>query len=142
MKALPPILILVALAAIVTTAFLVRAKPRIPNSTSKKYLANQGGRAETMTSPELTYSSVVGPLPAPASSDESAKAIRAASVKSTLIKYRTAVASGNRRAQEALLPSLKKHAELAISIAEDDLPRATNDSERKSIQGAIEAIRR
>ncbi|HTF56083.1 MAG TPA: hypothetical protein VK661_02350, partial [Planctomycetota bacterium] len=93
-------------------------------------------------STEVNYNPVNESLPPPASDTEAARAIHEASIRSTLVKYRTAVVTGNRRAQGSLLASLKKNEELAVRFAEEDLKTAKNDSDRKSILAAIEAMRR
>lgn len=142
MKALPVILILVAFIGVVTTTLIVRSQRRPHVTTTKDYLSKQVQPKEVRTSVEVTYNNTAEPLPPPAPASEAAKAIRATSVKSTLLKFRTAVAAGNPQAQSALLTSLKRHRDLAISIAEDDLRNATQESEKKSIRNALEAIRR
>jgi len=142
MKAVPIILILVAFLGITTLAVVVRAKRAKGISTSRHYLSKPPPKGAVPTSVEMTYDTPADRLPPPAPATESEKAIRATSVKSALIKYRTAVAAGNRQAQAAMLTSLKRHQDLAISIADEDLRNATRESERNSIRNALEAIRR
>jgi hypothetical protein len=78
----------------------------------------------------------------PAPKERSAQSIHEASVRATLIQYRTATASGSRLISKKLLTSLRKHQDLAIRIAQDDLSKAKSDAEQKSLRDALEAIRR
>jgi len=142
MKALPVLLIGIGLVGIVTTAVILRNRRIDLSSRHWNMTSASSARPQVASTTEVSYAPVYEALPTPASDGEAARAIHEASVRSTLIKYRTAVVRASRRAQESLLASLKKNEELAVRFAEQDLKTATKDSDRKSILAAIEAIRR
>lgn len=63
-------------------------------------------------------------------------------LRSTYQNYRTAVATGNQPLQEALRPTLLKDRDATIRIAEEELNRSKNSSDREIAQKALEALRR
>jgi len=140
MKVLPFVLIAIGFAAILTMALVARST-RLESAPTRRTALGEAV-AKSGPSGYDTYAPANAALPPPASDVEGSRAIHESSIRSTLFKYRTAVVSGSRRTSESLLCSLKKNEELAVRIAEEDLRRAKTEAERRSIQNALEAIRR
>lgn len=136
------VLMTLGFASIVTAAFVIRSGRPDPAYSGRTAASRTSPRQDPAASAEITYTPRYDPLPLPAPAAEASRAIHEASLKSTLQKYRNAVAAGSRLAQVSLLASLKRNEDRALQLAHEDLRRATADAERKSILGAIEAIRR
>jgi hypothetical protein len=82
------------------------------------------------------------PPPKPAPDAVIAKATDEARVRSTYQNFRTAVATNNRRLQDALRPSLLKERDFAVRLAQEELSSAPSEIDREIAQKTLEALRR
>src|SRR5262245_25534598 len=81
-------------------------------------------RPRTSASPAAAMPAAPKPLPRPSSSDQVELATQQARLEATYQNYRTAVATGNRALEQALLPMLRRDRADALLRARQDLDQA------------------
>jgi len=92
--------------------------------------------------PPPVVRTAAAPPPKPAPDAVIAKATDEARVRSTYQNFRTAVATNNRRLQDALRPSLLQEREFAVRLAQEEMASAPSEIDREIAKKTLEALRR
>lgn len=116
--------------AILLAAFILRSREKAPTLPRKPTpVQKQVGHYVAPKDPVT---------PAPPSEVEAA--VADARVKSTYNNFRTAIATGNRRLQDALRVQLVPHRTSALKYAQEELARAKTDQDKEIAMKAMEAL--
>lgn len=122
-----------AAAAVLATALLLRRGA--PEATAPQ------GRAARAPAPAVQPVAAPRP-PAPplAAADAVARETEVVRLRGTYQNYRTAVATGNKALQEALLPILRKDRQAALRLAREDHTRASEPFDRDIARKIVEDL--